>query len=121
FLTQAIKGDDPGPPALKLARLYLKRRHEGDLLKARENFEIAAAANKPEAHLALAEMASEDYQDTSERKSMTEHFVEAAKLLGAEEVAVRMMRMPQAVLIAAVQELLVELGFGAGSVGSSSP
>lgn len=105
-----VAGDDPAGPAYELARLYAGGIGYADKVRARPYYEIAAAGGIGEAHLAIAEMDAEHYQDPAARRSMIDHFIAAATLLGIDTAVVRMATLPQPVLVAVVQDLLVQRG-----------
>ncbi len=111
-LERAAAGDNPAPAALQLGRLYSAGASHADIAKARRYYAIAAAGGIGEAHLALAEMAADRFQDPRARREAVDHFLAAAATLGVETVAVRMEALPQPVLLAIVGDLVVQRGFG---------
>ncbi len=112
-----VAGDDPAGPAYELAKLYAEGGSYADLVKARSYYEIAAAGGIGDAHLALAEMDSEHYQDPMARRAMIDHFIAAATLDGIDAAVVRMALLPQPVLLSVVRDLLVDRGFGTVPLG----
>lgn len=112
LLERATAGADPAPAAMALAGIYAAGGSRADLVKARRNFEIAAAGGIGAAHLALAEMDAARYQDPRIRREVLDHYLAAATLLGVEPVAVRLEALPQAALLALVRDLIVQRGLG---------
>lgn len=111
-LERATMGANPAPAAMVLAGLYAAGSSRADLTKARRNFEIAAAGGIGAAHLALAEMDADRYQDPRIRREVLDHYLAAATLLGVEPVAVRLGALPQPALLALVRDLIVQRGLG---------
>ena len=105
-----VDGADPAVAAHELAQLYAAGIGYADKVKARPYYEIAAAGGIGEAHLALAEMDGERYHDPAARRSMIDHFIAAAGLLGIDTAVVRMASLPQPVLVSIVRDLLVQRG-----------
>ena len=111
-LERSAAGDNPAPAAFQLGRLYSTGGSHADIAKARRYYAVAAAGGIGAAHLALAEMAADRFQDPRSRREAVDRFLAAAATLGVETVAVRMEALPQAALLAIVGDLIVQRGLG---------
>ena len=80
-----------------------------DVALALDYYRRAADAGSGQAHLVSAEIeASQGIATKEQRLELVRHFREAARLIGAEDVARAMYRLDPATLYAAVQEMLSE-------------
>lgn len=111
LLETAISKGSAGPAAIRLGNIYLNRNLDGDRLKARQALQIAAASGNPDALFALALLDSEDYRKPTARDEMLKNLIEAARLVGSDVAAVKMIQLPEPALVMSVQTLLSGNGF----------
>jgi hypothetical protein len=111
-LERAVGGPEAVAAAFQLAQVYHAGATRSDMVRARRNYEIAAAGGLGEAHLALAELQADRVQDPRIRRDMLDHYLAAATLLDVATVAVRMSALPQPTLLALVRDLVIQRGLG---------
>jgi TPR repeat protein len=96
--------------ALAEGDLYASQGAHRDAAKALKAYQVAAAYGRPEAHLAAAKLMSSDPDQYPSKEPIAQHFQQAAKSLGAAEVAKTMFTLKPEALYGVVQELLIDAG-----------
>ena len=87
-----------------------------NITKALAYYELAAAEGSGPSHLAAAEIKSGSAQSPEERAVLLLHYRAAVEDVGSRPVARSMLALRPVLLVAVVQQLLNDSGYGAGSV-----
>jgi hypothetical protein len=110
LLQQAIAAGDVVWGAYGLGDLYRADTPLKDIVKATAAYQQAADAGSGYAALALAILASNQFQSVSGRREMTNSFRKAASLLGKGPVLDQMQKLPAPALVSLMQQLLSDTG-----------